>query len=231
MSTQTPTEHDAGERRAPIYSVAEVARLAGVSAVAVRRWMSGEDAVAPLPPSGGSGPLLVSFLTLIEIVVAKSFRRRGVRWARIRQARDFAGGRLESDYPFASLRLHALVDHVIEKFDLEDLREWSLSAQVFRAVPGPERETLSTLVRQTIETIEYASDELAKRWFPLGKDVPIVVDPRLAVGQPTIAGTGVTVRAVHSRFKQELPMDFIARDLRLKRTEIEAALRFGGAAA
>ncbi len=231
MSTQTPTEYDARERRAPIYSVAEVARLAGVSAVIVRRWMFGEDAVAPLPPSGGRGPLLVSFLTLIEIVVAKGFRHRRVRLARIRRAHDFAVERLGTDYPFASLRLRALGGQILAEFDQESPGEGNLLVLDRSVEPGSEQWTLPVLVRQTIEAIEYASDELAKRWFPLGKDVPIVVDPRLAAGQPTITGTGVTVRAVHSRFKQELPMDFIARDLRLKRTEIEAALRFGCAAA
>ena len=230
MSTQAPTKRSAGERRAPIYSVAEAARLAGVSAVMVRRWASGEGAANP-PPAGGSGPLLVSFLTLTEIVMAKSFRCPGVRLARIRKARDFAGKRLETDYPFASSRLSPLVDDIIKRFSLESPRERDPLTFAMSVELGFEQWTLAAQVRQTIENIAYASDGLAERWFPTGKDAPIVVDPRFAAGQPTIAGTGVTVEAVHSRFKQELPKDFIARDLQLEKSVIEAALRFSGALA
>lgn len=53
-------------RSAPIYSVAEVAALTGVHALTVRRWLYGEPA-----PSGAAGQLLVSFLSLVEILVTK----------------------------------------------------------------------------------------------------------------------------------------------------------------
>src|SRR5438093_136641 len=30
---------------------------------------------------------------------------------------------------------------------------------------------------------------LAERWWPLGRDVPVVLDPRIAFGAPVVAGT------------------------------------------
>lgn len=182
-------------------------------------------------PAGGDGPLLVSFLSLVEIVVAKGFRRRGLRVARIRRARDFAVERFGTDYPFASLNLRVLGGRILADFDRESPGEKSLLVLERQAEPGAEQWTLPQLVRQTIETIEYASDELATWWFPLGKDIPIVVDPRFAAGRPIIAGTGVTVEAVCSRVRQDLTTDFIARDLRLREAEIKAALEFAGNAA
>ena len=77
-----------------------------------------------------------------------------------------------------------------------------------------------------MEQIHYDSDSLAAQWSPLGKDVPIIIDPRFSAGAPTIVGRGVTVQAIHSRFKAGLLIDFIAEDLVLERTLVERALQY-----
>ena len=114
MTTTSGIAVDGDERSAPIYSVAEVAGLTGVHALTVRRWLYGEPA-----PSGAAGPLLVSFLSLVEILVTKAFRKRGVRLERVRQARDFAAARWEISHPFASLRLRTLGGQILAEFEEE----------------------------------------------------------------------------------------------------------------
>lgn len=211
-------------RSAPIYSVAEVAALTGVHALTVRRWLYGEPA-----PSGAAGPLLVSFLSLVEILVTKAFRRRGVRLERVRQARDFAAARWEIAYPFASLRLRTLGGRILAEFEKGSPAVGSLLTLERPAERGSEQWTLPALVVETVEAIEFAQDELAERWFPFGKATPIVLDPRFAAGRPTIAGTGVTVNAVYARFQTgRLSIPSIADDLQLPQETVEHAVRLGG---
>ena len=81
------------------------------------------------------------------------------------------------------------------------------------------------LLRETIDQIEY-DDELAARWFPIDKTVPIVVDPKLSTGLPVIQGRGVTVQAIRKRFKSGLRIDFIARDFDMDPDLVETALRY-----
>jgi uncharacterized protein (DUF433 family) len=69
-------------------------------------------------------------------------------------------------------------------------------------------------------------DDLASRWFPLGRGVPIVVDPRYAAGVPTIPNRGVTVATINDRFKLGQSIQFIAKDLVLRRDQVEAAIRY-----
>ena len=54
--------------------------------------------------------------------------------------------------------------------------------------------------------IEYELD-LAAQWYPAGKSLPIVVDPRISSGVPTIKGRGVTIQVIHKRFKAGPRMD------------------------
>ena len=211
-------------RSAPIYSVAEVAGLTGVHALTVRRWLYGAPA-----PSGAAGPLLVSFLSLVEILVTKAFRRRGVRLERVRQARDFAAARWDIAYPFASLRLRTLGGQILAEFEEESPARESLLTLQRPAERGSEQWTLPALVVETVETIEFAQDELARRWFPFGTATPIVLDPQFAAGRPTVAGTGVTVNSIYKRFHAgRLSIPLIADDLGLEASIIEDAVRLGG---
>jgi uncharacterized protein (DUF433 family) len=67
---------------------------------------------------------------------------------------------------------------------------------------------------------------LAARWYPVGKGVPIVIDPRFSAGLPTIAGRGVTVSTIYKRWKADQTIKFIADDLQIETAVIERALQY-----
>ena len=58
--------------------------------------------------------------------------------------------------------------------------------------------------------------DLAAKWYPAGKEAPIVIDPRVSAGLPTIAGRGVTVDALRKLWKAGYTIEFIADDFRMK---------------
>lgn len=214
--------HDAW-RYAPIYTLSEAAHLTGTSAPTVARWL-GHGGRRPVLNNEEPGPL-VSFLTLAEIVVAKGFRRDKVPLKRVREAHDFAAGQLGIEYPFASMRLKTLGGRIQAQFEEEHP---GMSLMVLEQ-PGAER-TLPGIVTSILSSFDYDED-LASRWFPLRREVPIVIDPRYASGMPTIIETGVTIEAVRKRFKGGLSIAFIADDLKMAPETVEAALRYGDAVA
>ena len=86
-----------GWRTGPLYTLSEAARLARVSTATVKRWLFGYQTPSrEMPPVFGEvdevirGQALISFLQLIEIVVASRFRRRRVPLERVRRAHEFA---------------------------------------------------------------------------------------------------------------------------------------------
>lgn len=117
------------------------------------------------------------------------------------------------------MKLEALGGHIVHV-----LREGG-SPDSFQALDAPEQWTLPGLLRETIDQIEY-DHELAARWFPIGKSVPIIVDPRLSTGLPVIQGRGVTVHAIRKRFHAGLNIEFIAKDFEMDRDLVETALRY-----
>ncbi len=77
--------------------------------------------------------------------------------------------------------------------------------------------------QRTLE-IDYERN-LAARWYPVGKTVPIVVDPLYSSGLPTIIGRGVTIQTIYKRWKADQPISFCAGDLELETSLVERALQ------
>lgn len=212
-----------GWRTSPLYTIAEAAHLARISPITVRRWLYGYQTknrdVLPMLGEQDKKPL-VSFLELVEIVVASKFRRDNTRPERIRLAHDFAQKEWGIEFPFASLRLEPLGGHILHRFDQETPGK-SLATLDTRL----QQWTLPGLVVETIRNFDYELD-LVARWFPIGKDIPIVVDPRISAGLPTIKNRRVTVETIRKRFKARYSIPFISSDLKLRREEVEDALRY-----
>ena len=226
--SQMTNGHEAvnGWRTESMYSFAEAAHLANVSTTTVKNWLFGYTVrgreVPPLFPSDNGA--MVSFIQMIEIMVAGRFRKsalgKSLSFKKVQAAYVNAQQSWGIEYPFAHMTLEALGGHIVHY-----LGEGGSIAS-YQALDAPEQWTLPRLLRrETIDQIEYA-DDLAARWFPIGKTVPIVVDPRLSTGLPVIDGRGVTVQAIRKRFKAGLRIDFIAEDFDMNRYLVETALQY-----
>ena len=85
--------------------------------------------------------------------------------------------------------------------------------------------TLPGGVVQLIDTFEF-DGRLAARWFPLGKDVPIVIDPEFGGGRPTIPHRRLMVETIHQRWLAGQKIAFIADDFALEPPLVEDVLRY-----
>ena len=208
-------------RAQPMYSFSEAAHLAHVSTSTVRNWLFGYGKIQkPLFRTPDDQGPMVSFLQLIEIVVAGQFRKaERVSFQRVRSAYENGRERFQIEHPFAHLQLEALGGHIVSRMHDEE------PGASIQALDEPELWTLPGLVLDVVHQLEYL-DELASRWFPAGKDVPIVVDPLFSAGVPTIAGFGVTIPAIRRRWKAGHRIEFIARDFQLESEIIETALQY-----
>jgi len=64
------------------------------------------------------------------------------------------------------------------------------------------------VMRQVIEDlgsqIDFSeTDGLARRWHPMGRDFPVVLDPRVAFGSPSLDGTGIKTANVFNLYLAE----------------------------
>ena len=219
----------------PMYSFAEASRYADVSRGTVRNWLLGYEAkdrkASPLfTPSEEQGPM-VSFLQLIEIIVAAKFRKAQhkpykVVYAAYRNAK----GLFHIEYPFAHLRLETLGGHIVHILEEGPTAGYQAMDQPeVRSLPRfaiPEQPLPGGPVLELVHQLDY-EDELARRWYPIGKSIPIVLDPTVSAGLPTIEHRGVTVDILLRRWRvAKQSIDFMARDFELDREVIESALQF-----
>jgi len=212
-----------GWRTQKMYSFSEVAHLSHVSVSTVRNWLLGyttaQGEVSPLFKGHQEEDKVCSFLELIEIVVAATFRKaEHTSFKTVRMAYDNARNMYNLDYPFASIELKGIGGHIVH---IMRVPEASL-----QAIDQPEQFTIPGLVQQILtEQIEYEY-ELASRWYPAGKNVPIVVDPQISAGLPVIKGRGITVEAIYKRFKADQDIVFIERDFKLQHGIVEKVIRY-----
>ena len=94
------------------------ARLAKVAPNTIRRWISGTETAKPVFDNSSyviaRDSAVVSFIQLVEIVVASNFRKEGrVSLDVVRRAYVNAKAHFDIEYPFASLKLEPLAAHII----------------------------------------------------------------------------------------------------------------------
>ncbi len=211
-------------RTRPVYSVLQAAGLAHVSSATVRRWLYGYyqpgHQMHPVFPDRDDENGYLSFLEVAEIVVASGFRRKGVKLERIRSARRYAANSWALDYPFATLNMKQYGLHIVTEFQEEEPGTplLVLDAQGQLTFPG--------MVAESLESFDWL-DKWASRWFPVGKDVPIVVDPQMAAGRPTVEDRGITIDTIMRRFtKGKQDPIFIAEDYDLDEVNVINIIRY-----
>ena len=206
------------------YTIPQAARLAEISTSTANRWLSivGWDSLDDPYP-------MLSFLELIELVVVAKFRRppTPMPFARIAQAHAFAKQEFGLPYPFATEKLLRLGGHVLHCLHLKSddkSHDWT-------AIDMNGHHTLPGLVQAELEQNVTYTDEFAGIWYPRGRQVPIVVDPRIAAGRPTVEGHGITVETLRRRWHAGETFRELALDYGLTKDVVERVVQVAQIAA
>lgn len=210
--TQTISEKPLGATGGGIYTLAFAARILGVQAAKLRRWVEGYSYLihgekhrpsAQPPIVRSSLPRLenvtaLSFLELVELGVVHSLVGSGVSLQHIRLAHKAAAQVFKTTHPFAMKKIYTdgkkVISHPPFPTKSSDFIELTKNRNLqlqFGAIVAP-----------FLEKVEYSSrtDE-AHRYWPLGENHLVVLDPLLAFGAPTIAGTRLRTASIvrHAR--------------------------------
>lgn len=219
-----------------IYSVPEAARLSGIPAMKIRRWVfghhvkaRGSDTVEYRPGiwepeySDEEEPAL-SFHDLLEVRFVHAFRTHGVSLQAIRVAAAHARELLDTHYPFTCRQFQTdgrsvfgeIVDEVSDADDRKKLLDLVKRQYVFRDVVAP------SLYRG----IEYDQDGDALRWFPKPRDRHIVLDPERVFGKPILTDYAVPTETIAAAVTAEGDPKIVARLYELPLNDVERAVRF-----
>lgn len=205
--------------KVPNYRVGEAAQYAGVASQTVSAWQSGgERRGAPLREREPRGQL--SYLDLIEVAVVGKFRKAGISLQQVRFVRDYVSKEFKSEFPFATYRFKTDGKELVMDVSSD------ANAKVGGASLWPARKgqmSWNSVMDPLLTDFDY-EDELALRWHVDGRDSPILIDPAISFGAPTVEG--VPTWALRDRFKEREPVTDTASDFGLTVEQVEVALRF-----
>jgi uncharacterized protein (DUF433 family) len=174
-----------------IYRISEVHRYAQIPYSTVYSWFKSRD--LDLFDSDfvrvGIDDYSVSFHDLIDASVAHRFRHHGVKMRIVRKAYRELAKVLETTHPFCHRSLYTdgqtVVFRAVAQLKTKNLTEAIGKQQIFEEMRG------------MLENVAYSENDLAK-WWDISPGV--VLNPQIAMGQPTIKGTGVTTFVVRGAY-------------------------------
>ena len=86
---------------------------------------------------------------------------------------------------------------------------------------------IKDVINPLLVTLDYSGlEKEASRWWPLGKDMPIVVDPARSFGEPIIAGSRVPTRVLYAAHRAGESESAVADWYGVSVAEVIAAIRF-----
>lgn len=216
-----------------LYTVSEAEKLIRVPAARIRRWLTGQayqkDGIScwfaplwePQIPRFGK-EIELGFRDLLELRLVDAFIRQGVSLQAVRKALAVAQDIIGIDHPFATARF------------LTDGR--SIFLKVAETVAGDEEPQLVDLLRRqyafnrmvepSLRDLDFDEGGLALRWWPLSRAKSVVLDPAIQFGHPTIAGVGITTRALADAVTAEGGIDPVARLYEISAKQVRDALLF-----
>ena len=207
----------------PLYSYADADYLAGVSRGTSKRWLTGyrywapdgQRVVQPPVTPGTEGVGLVSFLDLVEIVAIGRLKEVGFSLKAIRQVVFNCQEILGLARPLTTLKFKT------------DGREIFVDKGPILLEVGRRKgeQAWNEFLEPFLHNLDYAH-EIARRWWPLGRENRVVVDPDYGYGFPVVANSGVRTEIILERFRAGDLKDRIAQDFKLDPVEVERALQF-----
>lgn len=212
-----------------IYSVPEVARLTGVSASKIRRWVRGrevaDNSVRRPPVIESDYPQLenktaLSFLDLVEIRFVDSFRRHRVSWKSIKIASQRAAALLETTHPFAERRFITG-----EKEILTRVAQESMEPELLNLVRD-QYELDAVVWRLLVAELDFDDLDLAQRWWPRGKQAGVAIDPARNLGKPIVDRCSVPTEVLSRQYKVSGSLEAVAEWYEIDVDSVRRAVEF-----
>ncbi len=198
-----------------VFSIQETSLFLGLSNPKVKRWLdeiwnTRITSAKNETYSWGDGRYkTLNFLTLIEFYTFYQLRNQNISVKKIIMAHDVIQEKLNTPYPFASSKI--LTDGCKVLFEEDN--------SIIDAEPGLQT-NIQGVILPFCTRIEFGDDFLAKRFWPRGSNVNVVIDPSHQFGQPTVPNTNILARQLYNLYKGGESPEFIAALYKISKKEV-----------
>jgi uncharacterized protein (DUF433 family) len=214
-------EHPSVKR--PLYSFAEADRIARVTPNTSRRWLKGysfwyDGEHRTMPPVTWTSETkdAVTFVDLMEVATIDKLRKKGFSFKQIRKINATARFYLRKPRPLVTetFKVKGRDIFVDEGFGILVNVGYEAGMQAWDEILDP-----------FLDTVEYEG-EIVRRWWPLGKEFAVLVDPDYGFGLPVVEGVGVRTEIIAERYRAGDSIHEIAYDFDVTPKQIDDALQW-----
>lgn len=169
-----------------------------------------------------NGKRAVSFHTFIEFYVMMQFSDAGVKPRRVLEAHQELSRIFNTPFPFA---MKKVLDGIRTDGNIIFLE----TDKGTITLDGTKQFNLE-FIRMFFRKMEFSDDDLASRFWPMGKENSILIDPERRFGHPVIDGKNIFPEVINNHFTAGDPIKYIAYVYELSEEEVINAIEFCKAA-
>ncbi|HEX3935574.1 MAG TPA: DUF433 domain-containing protein [Puia sp.] len=205
-----------------LYTIPDVANILNLDSNLVQRWLreywgnrfsAGRDNLS----SWGKGrDKAVPFFTLIEFFVFYQLRKQGVSAQNIAKSYEIIRLELDSDFPFANAIILTDGKKIFYSKDGDLIINADKSKQI----------NFKSIIEEFCHKIDFDKDAYALRYWPLGKEKSIVVDPKHQLGQPTVKNTNILAETLYGMYTSGEKIGFISSLYDVSENDVKASIEF-----
>jgi uncharacterized protein (DUF433 family) len=160
----------------------------------------------------------VGFHTLVEFFMMMQFADAGVKPSVVLKAHQELAIKYATAFPFALKKVIIGIETDGKKIFLSDEGD-------IITLDGTKQLNLS-LIEMFFKKLEFDTELLASRFWPLGKENGIVCDPQHKFGQPTISGTNILAETLYRMHLAEESNGLIAKIYDIDEYKVLQAIKY-----
>jgi uncharacterized protein (DUF433 family) len=220
-------------REYPSYSIDEVAEYIGVPKRTLRSWVTGynyrtSSGIRKAPPiiqPADPKRLLLSFFNLVEAQVLAATRERHISVARVRRAMEYLREEAGEDRPLLNCIFETVGQHIF----VQSLTGSKLKHPLNVSMHG--QYGFKKILKKYLSRIERDAKGLPTLVYPMKaghitQRKVITIHPFVSSGKPSLRKSGIMAEVIWRRKREGEKIAELARDFRLKPSEIKAAITY-----
>lgn len=207
------------------FTVKEIAELLNVDYQTVHRWLKvywdgklseeyGENYSWVT-----NGKRAVSFHTFVEFYVMMQLSEAGVRPKEVLLAHKELSSRYNSPFPFALKDVLLNIKTDGKQVFFHEKKE------VIITLDGTKQLNLN-LIQLFYASLEFDSQDLASRFYPLGKEKSILIDPKRKFGRPVFKQSNTFPEVIYQHYLAGDSKEYLAAVYELSDNEVHDAITF-----
>lgn len=210
-----------------VFTISDLSRILKIHKGKARRWLKqywdGQLGFENERYSWkADGSIAVNFFVLIEFYVYYQLSEQGVKPKEMikghRKLQEIFGTR----YPFTNKKvlegLHTDKKNLYLKYKGDDI-----------LILDGTNQLKFNFLKVYLNRLEF-DDDVVSRFYPLGKDHAVIVDPNRKFGRPLLKNKNIDPEVIYGHHKAGDPNEYIARVYELSKKEISDAIAFCAAA-